>query len=92
VSNRRRLTRPVPPPAVAALAASYECGHCDADIGRPYRDADGIWHLAVAHDDGCPVLGGTVPVSHAGRRAARAAAAATGAGALYIATEPEEQP
>jgi hypothetical protein len=53
VSNRRRLTRPVPPPAVAALAAAYECGHCDADIGRPYRAAARV--RKARRNGSCPI-------------------------------------
>lgn len=45
-----------PPPTVVALAAAYTCGHCNSDPAKLTQDEYGIWHLAIGHDDGCPVL------------------------------------
>ncbi|MBP2581634.1 hypothetical protein J3A78_002112 [Streptomyces sp. PvR006] len=44
------------PPDVLALAAAYTCGHCNSDPARLTQDEYGIWHLAIGHDEGCPVL------------------------------------
>lgn len=43
-----------------ALAASYRCGHCNSDTGM-HTDDNGIVHVVIHHDDGCPVLTGTLP-------------------------------
>jgi len=42
-----------------AVAATYRCGHCNSETGT-YLDDNGITHIAVHHDDGCPVLAGTL--------------------------------
>lgn len=57
MSNRKRLKQP-PPPEVAALARTYQCGHCTADIRPKLRG--GLWHIDVLHDGTCPVLRGAV--------------------------------
>lgn len=44
----------------AAIAANYRCGHCDSDPARLSQDEDGIWHVGIPHDDGCPVLTGAL--------------------------------
>lgn len=41
------------------IADAYECGHCRSEVTLS-RDAFGIHHLSVAHDDGCPVLTGAL--------------------------------
>lgn len=43
---------------VAETAAAYRCGHCHSET--TYRIADGFGRINIAHDDGCPVLAGTV--------------------------------
>jgi hypothetical protein len=80
--------QPQPPAAVAAMAATYTCGSCDAEIGRPHLDHDGIWHMQVHHDESCPVLTGAVSPAHDGIRAMRTAAAVTGEQATYLGTTP----
>ncbi|MFD4957394.1 hypothetical protein [Microbacterium sp. NPDC058389] len=35
------------------FARAYACPDCDADK-RLTRDALGIWHLTLIHDDTCP--------------------------------------
>lgn len=49
-----------PPASVLALAAAYACGHCNSDPAQLVQDQYGIWHLAIGHDEGCPVLTGAV--------------------------------
>jgi hypothetical protein len=84
VSNKRRVSPPRPTPATLAYAAAYRCGHCTGRARiRPRPDSAGAWHLDVRHDDGCPVLGGTVSAAPAGLRAA----SATGRRVLYISPE-----
>lgn len=48
-----------PTSRIAAFAANYQCGHCNS-VTTPYDDEDGNPHLAIEHDDGCPVLSGAV--------------------------------
>ena len=70
MSNRRRLK---PPASVAATGAAYRCSDCPSETGRPYRDRDGIWHVRILHEPGCPVLGGvTSPLADSLRAAAAA--------------------
>ena len=44
----------------AAIAANYQCGHCHSDPARLTQDEHGVWHVAIAHGDGCPVLTGAL--------------------------------
>lgn len=46
--------------AMAIVASNYQCGHCNSITTQLPPDANGFNHLAVAHDDGCPVLTGAV--------------------------------
>lgn len=46
-----------------AVAAAYQCGHCDSDPPTLNRDPRGIWHIHIGHDDTCPVLAGTLPAA-----------------------------
>lgn len=39
--------------------SAYTCGHCNSEL-EPLRTDDGIVHLAVLHDNGCPVLTGAL--------------------------------
>lgn len=84
MSNRIRLT---PPPQVQVYASAYRCHDCTAEVGRPTLDADGVWHITIAHDEWCPVLTGRVNPRAAGVEAAEAAAA-TGHRVLYIGEGP----
>ncbi|MER5211954.1 hypothetical protein ABT063_15575 [Streptomyces sp. NPDC002838] len=43
----------------SALAAAYQCGHCQSETSTRTDEA-GIVHLVVHHDDGCPVLTGVL--------------------------------
>ncbi|MFD5078053.1 hypothetical protein [Streptomyces sp. NPDC058371] len=56
--NKPRRERPEP--MAARLASAYECGHCNSTT-RTTKDERGINHLWISHDDGCPVLAGTLP-------------------------------
>lgn len=49
-----------PPSNVAALAAAYTCGHCNSNPAELAQDQYGLWHLTIAHDEGCPVITGAV--------------------------------
>ncbi|MEV6833602.1 hypothetical protein AB0N17_03565 [Streptomyces sp. NPDC051133] len=42
-----------------ALAAAYQCGHCSSETSHT-TDDNGIVHVAVRHDDTCPVLAGAL--------------------------------
>lgn len=42
-----------------ALTANYQCGHCNSDTTAKVDDA-GTVHLLIHHDEGCPVLTGTL--------------------------------
>lgn len=44
--------------AVTALAAGFTCPDCHSNHGRTWVDEDGITHVTVEHDDGCPYLRG----------------------------------
>lgn len=60
----------IPPSSVQALAANYRCSHCNSDPPQLTQDESGIWHLGIAHDDGCPVLKGTISALPDAARAA----------------------
>jgi hypothetical protein len=47
--------------AAMAYADAYRCGHCHSEVSLRAPDPVGIDHIDVAHDDGCPVLNGTLP-------------------------------
>ena len=56
VSKRRKARKPVVPPEyVQRMAAAAACPDCRSDVTAG-RDADGMWHVSVAHDDECPQL------------------------------------
>ncbi|MER6484111.1 hypothetical protein ABT264_11285 [Streptomyces virginiae] len=44
---------------VANIAANYRCGHCNSET-EVRTDQHGNPHLITFHDDGCPVLDGTL--------------------------------
>lgn len=48
-----------PAALIAHIAASYSCGHCNSETDA-WTDLYGNPHLNIAHDDGCPVLAGTL--------------------------------
>lgn len=54
----------------AQLAATYQCGHCISEAST-YTDDNGIEHIAVQHDDGCPVLAGALSALPDALRAAK---------------------
>ncbi|MEU0671597.1 hypothetical protein ABZ330_01655 [Streptomyces sp. NPDC006172] len=41
-----------------AIAAAYTCGHCNSTT--ELRTVNGVMSAAIHHDDGCPVLTGTL--------------------------------
>lgn len=49
-----------PPASITALAANYRCGHCNSEPTKLTPDEHGMWHLAIPHDAGCPVLTGAI--------------------------------
>ncbi|MFI9063243.1 hypothetical protein ACIGQE_15375 [Streptomyces sp. NPDC053429] len=55
---------------VARIAASYTCGHCNSDT-EAWIDHDGNPHVNIHHDDGCPVLEGTLSAAPDVARAAQ---------------------
>ncbi|MFB6567367.1 hypothetical protein [Streptomyces noursei] len=65
---------PQAPDSVRALAAAYTCGHCNSNTARLAQAEDGMWHIGIEHDDGCPVLNGTVSDIHDTLRALRRSA------------------
>lgn len=61
--KKHRGSRPAPPGPPRALkeyAANYRCSHCNSRVSGLSRDALGIYHLSISHDDSCPVLRGTL--------------------------------
>lgn len=66
-----------PPKAVKDYAKSYKCSHCRSHVAGVFRDARGLYHMSVSHDDTCPVLRGTLTDMHDAIRAAVAAGRAT---------------
>ncbi len=46
---------------IAAMVSNYRCGHCNGEITRLATRGDSL-HAAIEHNDGCPVLAGTLPV------------------------------
>ncbi|MFG2892955.1 hypothetical protein [Streptomyces sp. NPDC048248] len=71
--------------AAERVAAAYRCSHCHSTTGGTWRDRHGIQHLAVAHDDGCPVLTGALPDAPDALRAAVTA----GCSAILVAWPPK---
>ena len=57
--NHPRRPRRTPSEIVQALADEYRCGHCHSET-RATKDENGIHHMWISHDDGCPVLNGAV--------------------------------
>jgi hypothetical protein len=47
------------PEHLAAFLANYQCGHCNSET-EIRHDQHGNPHLITHHDDGCPVLTGTL--------------------------------
>lgn len=67
MSNRRKIKPPTRHTTMligdldaSALAADYRCGHCNSQVGPAALGADGVTHIAILHDDGCPVLTGAL--------------------------------
>lgn len=52
--RRRSIDRRMPPPHVLAAARQAACPDCASDV--ELSSADGVWHVAIAHDPGCPQL------------------------------------
>ncbi|MFD6803154.1 hypothetical protein [Streptomyces cyaneofuscatus] len=50
-----------PADVLAAMVTDYRCGHCTGIVETLATDeTTGAMHAYVAHDDGCPVLAGTL--------------------------------
>ncbi|MFJ6934465.1 hypothetical protein [Streptomyces sp. NPDC101132] len=49
-----------PTELINRITANYRCGHCNSDT-EAWTDQHGNPHLTIHHDDGCPVLAGTLP-------------------------------
>jgi hypothetical protein len=47
--------------AAMTYADAYRCGHCHSEVSLRAPAPDGIDHIDVAHDAGCPVLNGALP-------------------------------
>lgn len=45
---------------IARMVSTYKCGHCNGQVTSLTTTGDTL-HAAVEHDDGCPVLAGTLP-------------------------------
>ncbi|MFD9374667.1 hypothetical protein ACFWBH_03850 [Streptomyces sp. NPDC059999] len=48
-----------PTELIARITANYQCGHCNSET-ETRTDQRGALHLVIHHDDGCPVLEGTL--------------------------------
>ncbi|WP_411076658.1 hypothetical protein [Streptomyces sp. cmx-10-25] len=59
-----------PTALVDAVLANYQCGHCNSET-TVALDANGTAHLLIHHDDGCPVLTGTLSAAPDIARAAQ---------------------
>ncbi|MEU1117809.1 MULTISPECIES: hypothetical protein [unclassified Streptomyces] len=53
-----------------AIAATYQCGHCNSTT--EHRTTNGVTSVAIHHDDGCPVLTGTLSAAPDALRAIQA--------------------
>lgn len=58
--NTRRTDAVIGHFDAAALAANYQCGHCNSETHSTTDQTTGIRHISIAHDPGCPVLTGTL--------------------------------
>jgi len=43
------------------LATHYRCGHCNSTTSLGTDSTTGLPDVCIHHDDGCPVLNGTLP-------------------------------
>jgi hypothetical protein len=73
--RKRRQQRPGIPREIKGFMGSYKCGHCHSRVAGVRRDASGVYHMTISHDNGCPVLGGVLSSLHDSIRAAIAAGA-----------------
>ncbi|QJS13220.1 hypothetical protein HKX69_30040 [Streptomyces argyrophyllae] len=64
------------PELLAAFLANYSCGHCNSET-EVGIDQYGTPHLITHHDDGCPVLSGTLSSAPDVARAAAGAIPST---------------
>ncbi|MFE3925596.1 hypothetical protein [Streptomyces sp. YIM B13508] len=80
--------------AASAYAAWYRCSHCgDSETGPPSADLHtiGLAHIDIRHDDGCPVMGGTVSDIPDAVRALEARREATGRGGVVMVNKRTER-
>lgn len=59
-----------PTDLIALITANYHCGHCNSTT-EAWTDQHGNPHLNIHHDDGCPVLDGTLSAAPDVARAAQ---------------------
>ncbi|MEW2135514.1 hypothetical protein AB0892_02700 [Streptomyces sp. NPDC005409] len=45
---------------IARMVSNYQCGHCTGEVAYLATNSDTL-HAGIEHDDGCPVLAGTLP-------------------------------
>ncbi|MFE9481459.1 hypothetical protein ACFYNM_22985 [Streptomyces spororaveus] len=45
---------------IARMVSNYHCGHCTGEVTYLMTNGDTL-HAGIEHDDGCPVLEGTLP-------------------------------
>lgn len=62
--KKKREPRPAPmgpPKAIKDFAKSYRCSHCHSRVTEIVQSSSRMFRVMVAHDNGCPVLTGTLP-------------------------------
>ncbi|MFJ7159745.1 hypothetical protein ACIQUQ_32995 [Streptomyces sp. NPDC101118] len=47
---------------IARMVTNYTCGHCTGEVAYLATVGETL-HAGIEHDDGCPVLAGTLPAS-----------------------------
>ncbi|MBT2450934.1 hypothetical protein J7F03_28440 [Streptomyces sp. ISL-43] len=55
---------------IARMVSNYQCGHCTGEVTHLATNGNDL-HAGIEHDDGCPVLAGTLPAAPDLARAAR---------------------
>lgn len=55
---------------IARMVTNYQCGHCNGEVTYLTTNGDTL-HAGIEHDDGCPVLAGTLHAFPDFARAAR---------------------
>ncbi|MDX2703949.1 hypothetical protein PV350_13915 [Streptomyces sp. PA03-6a] len=56
---------------IARMVSNYSCGHCTGEVVElATEEATGMLHARIEHDEGCPVLAGTLDAAPDFARAA----------------------